>query len=108
LFAYLSCCRSSIDNNVNLAGFLPSSWRQRNPFNMVYAVDFSISTGNPVLRGPDNYGSNGATLYTGSGPLWRTKLTNWEGLPDNAAVNPNPQPNPDPCKVDPFSNLICQ
>lgn len=76
---------------------------------MAYAVEFILTTGTPVLRGPDNYGLGGATLYTGSGPLWRTKVINWEGLGDNSAQNPNPQPNPDPCTVDPNNPpLICQ
>lgn len=103
---HASC--SSIDNNLNLQGFLPATWRTLNPFNMVYAVNFQITTGTPVLRGPDNYGANGATLYTASGPLWRTKITNWEGLQDNSAINPNPQPSPDPCKTDPLNTLLCQ
>lgn len=97
-----------MDNNLKLTGFLPSSYRQR-VFNMAYAVEFILTTGTPVLRGPDNYGLGGATLYTGSGPLWRTKVINWEGLGDNSAVNPNPQPSPDPCTVDPNNPpLICQ
>jgi hypothetical protein len=74
---------------------------------MTYTVDFVIVTGLPTNRGPDNYGQNGATLYTNSGPLWRTKIVNWEGLSNNAAVNPNPQPSPDPCVTSPLASLIC-
>jgi hypothetical protein len=72
---------------------------------MSYAVEYLIITGTVRIIGPDNYGLNGATLYTASGPLWRTKIVNWEGLGNNAAVNPNPQPNPDPCVVDPFAGI---
>jgi hypothetical protein len=102
----VSAARSNIDNNLNLQGFLPASWRNRK-FDMTYAVSWSQTTGLPVNRGPDNYGTNGATLYTGSGPLWRTKITNWEGLDNNTAINPNPQPNPDPCKANPVTDDIC-
>lgn len=86
----------TIDGNQQLSGFLPRTWRQR-IFNMAYTVDISVTTGDPVCRGPDNYGLNGGVLYTGSGPLWRTKIVNWEGESDNSALNPNPQPRPDPC-----------
>lgn len=92
----------SIDGNINLQGFLPETWKNRPLFQMVYAVDITVNDGEPVLRGPDNYGQGGslpfATLYTGSGPLWRTKITNWEGAGNNSVSNPNPQPTPDPCK----------
>lgn len=96
-------CRT-IDGNTNLAGFLPKVWKQR-VFNMAYVIDVIVSTGEPVRRGPDNYGLGGGTLYTGSGPLWRTKVINWEGEPDNSATNPNPQPRPDPCAAVPPANV---
>lgn len=105
LLGVLTCCRT-VDSNTQLSGFLSSTWRQR-VFNMAYVVDIDIFTGDPVRRGPDNYGAGGGILYTGSGPLWRTKITNWEGLTDNSALNPNPQPRPDPCTLDPPS-AVCQ
>jgi hypothetical protein len=75
---------------------------------MVYATDIVVNTGEPVMKGPDNYGQGGATLYTGSGPLWRTKITNWERLGNNSAENPNPQPTPDPCRqADPSRVCYC-
>lgn len=72
---------------------------------MSYAVSFDVSSGMAKIAGPNNYGLNGAKLYTGSGPIWRTKITNWEGLTDNSVQNPDPQPSPDPCVVDPFDNI---
>jgi hypothetical protein len=101
-------CRSNIDNNMQLGGFLPGSWRSFNPLQMTYSISFDIILGMPVNRGPDNYGQGGAQLYTSSGPLWRTKIVNWEGLTDNAAANPNPQPSPDPCVADPLNSYLCQ
>lgn len=64
----------------------------------------------------ENYGAPGPdallnqTLYTGSGPLWRTRIVNWEDMPvNNSAENPKPQPSPDPCaKPQSFAdNIIC-
>jgi hypothetical protein len=72
---------------------------------MSYGVVFDTNSGTVKIAGPDNYGLNGATLYTGSGPLWRTKITNWEGLANNSASNPAPKPNPDPCVLDPYDDL---
>jgi hypothetical protein len=104
--ASCSAACSSIDNNLNLQGFLPGSWKTRK-FDMTYTVGYNQNSGATVNRGPDNYGLNGGTLYTGSGPLWRTKITNWEGVGNNTDINPNPQPNPDPCKANPVTNDIC-
>jgi hypothetical protein len=99
----VSLCRS-IDSNPDLVGFLPASLRSRE-FTMSYGVSYNVNTGVIKLVGPDNYGLGGATLYTGSGPLWRTKITNWEGLANNSAQNPSPQPSPDPCVLDPFAGI---
>lgn len=96
--------RRTVDNNPKLAGFLPSSYNQR-VFNMSYAVEYFLINGTVRIVGPNNYGLGGATLFTGSGPLWRNQIVNWEGLGNNAAQNPNPQPNPDPCVVDPFAGI---
>lgn len=74
---------------------------------MTYTVNINQIDGQPVVRGPDLYGTGGATLYTGSGPLWRTKIVNWEDEGGNAASNPNPQPTPDPCVSDPINTVIC-
>jgi hypothetical protein len=79
---------------------------------MTYTTNFNLIDGEPVVQGPDTYGGPaGAVLYTGSGPLWRTKLLNWEGVSpaNNSAANPNPQPFPDPCKRPDINQrpLIC-
>jgi hypothetical protein len=92
--------RRTVDTNANLQGFLPASYKLRE-FKMSYGVEYFLINGTVKIVGPENYGLGGATLYTGSGPLWRTKIINWEGLTNNSDSNPNPQPNPDPCKVNP-------
>lgn len=94
----------TVDNNPDLGGFLPLSYTSR-VFKMSYAVQYFLVSGTVKIVGPDNYGLGGATLYTKSGPLYRTKIVNWQTFHNNSASNPNPQPNPDPCVVDPFAGL---
>jgi len=52
------------------------------------------------------YGRNRTVLYTGSGPLWRTQVINWEGMGNNSASNPDPQPPLDTCTVQ-TNNPLC-
>jgi hypothetical protein len=74
---------------------------------MEWADDLSTSTGKPTIIGPFNYGAGGKTLYTGYGPIWRTKIINWVGTAANGASAPpaDQLPNPDPCVVNPFANI---
>lgn len=74
---------------------------------MYYGYDWNQIDGYVYGTTPQNVGLGTTTpLYTGSGPLWRSKIVNWEGEPDNSASNPSPQPNPDPCVKDPTA-AIC-
>jgi hypothetical protein len=72
---------------------------------MSYATSWNQVTGFTLQTGPFNVGLGApanATLYTGSGPLWRTQLVGWEGGANNSADNPSPQPSPDPCRSIPL------
>jgi hypothetical protein len=107
------CC-SSISSNLQMGGFLPSEWSTRE-FKMEFPTDYSLSLGKPIFpqqpegSGPQpyNYGAGGRTLYTTYGPIWRTKITNWAGLSNNAGTAPDDAklPNPDPCVENPFNNI---
>lgn len=99
--------RFNIDGNTRLSGFLPKTWGERG-IQMSYADDFDQSLASPKTKGPDLYGINtGAKLFTKSGPLWRTQITNWEGLPDNSADNTSPLPAVDPCVKNPLDQPVC-
>lgn len=74
---------------------------------MQWADDYNINTGKPTIVGPFNYGAGGQTLYTGYGPLWRTKIVNWAGTEANGWQAPpeDQLPKPDPCVENPFANI---
>ena len=91
----LTKCRS-VDRNTRLGGYLPASYKSHE-FMMGWPTGMEV-WGWVNTAGPFNYGLGGnMTLYTGSGPLWRTAIVNWEGMGNNSALDPNPQPNPNPC-----------
>jgi hypothetical protein len=97
-----------VSQNANLSGFIPSAFKAR-AFSMSYA-DSINSQQKPVIQGPTNVGLGTALpapgLWTGSGPLWRTQIIQWQGGENNAAAPDNPkQPNPDPCVENPFAEI---
>jgi hypothetical protein len=97
----------SVDRNGKLNGFLPTSYKERQ-FQMSYGTAWDTSKG-IVVTTTGEYGVGGQTLYTGSGPLWRCGITNWEGQGDNAASNPSFQPTPYPCVQDPTTDIcVCR
>lgn len=97
----------SIVRNPNLGGYLPASFRTREFYMTSQVWDPQGANAMQWTAGSDReYGRNRTVLYTGSGPLWRTQVINWEGMGNNSASNPDPQPPLDTCTVQ-TNNPLC-